>query len=120
MIYDDDEIARILDGEAAPELTIEDPEILAETVVRVDLGTALGYLELYVNDRPDLALAGEEPQVLFRLPDGGNVNPAEADKATVEIRVAHLDLYIAGMQKAIDRARRMGALPAADVPGRTT
>lgn len=111
MIYDDDEIRRILDGATAPDFRSEDPEVLAETVVRVDLGSFLGELELYVDDRPDLVLAGEEPQVCFRFPDGGSLTPSEAQKVAIEIRVVDLELYIAAMRKAVDRARRMGALP---------
>ncbi len=113
MMYNDDEIRRILDGATAPDptLPIEDPEVLAETVVRVDLGAFLGMLELYVGDRPDLALAGEEPQVCFLFPDGGNREPSESQKVALEIRVCDLELYLSAMQKALERARRMGVLP---------
>lgn len=113
MMYDDDEIRRIFDGATAPEpaTSLPDPEVLAETVVRVDLGAFLGMLELYVGDRPDLVLAGEEPQVCFLFPDGGNLAPSESQKVALEIRVCDLELYLSAMQKALERARRMGVLP---------
>lgn len=118
MMFRDDEIDRILNGATAPDPAAPgseaDDDVIAETVIRVDLGAALGYLELSVPDLPGTSPTSPDAIVTFLVPDGGYQDPTTVQKSDVTIRVGDLARVLAAMQTAIARAQSMGVLPLAN------
>lgn len=118
MMFNDDEIDRILNGATAPDPEAPD-DVIAATVIRVDLGPSLGYLELSVPDLVGIPPTSPDAIVTFLIPDGGYLDPTAEQKSDVTIRVHDLTRVLAAMQTAIARARTMGALPPAAAGGAT-
>jgi len=117
MMMNDDEIARILDGgPATPSLGAAIPEevdVIAETVVRVDLGAGLGWLELAVPDQPGIGPDDDAHVCHFYVPDCGSLEPVTAQKGCITIRTRDVDRLLAAMSLALVRVRSMGVLPPA-------
>lgn len=115
-MFDDDAIERALSGPSAQDYSHcdEKQEVLAETTIRVDLGAWLGELELHIPDRPDERGECGDALIYAYVPDAGNLEPSQAQKDCLTLRVRDLDRIVRALQLAIARARTMRVIPAAE------